>query len=301
MKKYLLFLLCLSSLIKVNGQYVVIPDTNFLNKIISFVPSAVFGNTIDTTDASLTSLQNMNVQNCNIVNLSGIEYFDGLLGLNCSSNAISIINKLPPRLISFTCALGSLSVINSFPSTITELLIGSNQLTNLPTLPPNLFLIDCTDNLLDSLPQLPNSLQVLACAYNPIQCLPILPDTLNELIAGNSNITCLPNLPSNLGSSDIGFTICDSINSSCTTLSNKISENVKPLDLELFPNPTTNEFTIKNISSNEKTMLTIITPFGQIVYTENIFGKDEFVVDVKLAKGIYFVRVEEVLRTLIVE
>jgi hypothetical protein len=82
-------------------------------------------------------------------------------------------------------------------------------------------------------------------------------------------------------------------------------------EFQISPNPTTNNFTLKNISSNETSLLhasatlSIINPIGEIVYTEKLFGKNEYVVDADFAKGIYFVRVSDgeksVVRKLIVQ
>ena len=66
MKKYLLSIFCALILIKVDGQYVVIPDTNFLNKIFTVAPSAVSGNMIDTTDFNLISIENLVLNGSNI-------------------------------------------------------------------------------------------------------------------------------------------------------------------------------------------------------------------------------------------
>ncbi len=69
----------------------------------------------------------------------------------------------------------------------------------------------------------------------------------------------------------------------------------------LFPNPTQSSFTLKNISSTENFQLQIFNPLGEIVYTEKLFGKNEYVVNANFAKGVYFVRVNDVLRKLVVE
>jgi hypothetical protein len=71
--------------------------------------------------------------------------------------------------------------------------------------------------------------------------------------------------------------------------------------LILFPNPTTNTFTIKYISPHTISSLEIFNPLGEIVYTEKMIGKSEYKVDANFAKGIYFVRVNDVVRKLIVE
>lgn len=61
----------------------------------------------------------------------------------------------------------------------------------------------------------------------------------------------------------------------------------------IYPNPTTNDFTVKNISSNKTSVLQIINIVGEVVYTEKLFGKNECVVHSNLSTGIYFVSVSD--------
>jgi hypothetical protein len=72
----------------------------------------------------------------------------------------------------------------------------------------------------------------------------------------------------------------------------------------IFPNPIEKTFTIRNFSK-EETFLIIINVFGNIVYSERLFGKNEYEVDANLANGIYFVRLSNeernVVRKLIVK
>lgn len=69
----------------------------------------------------------------------------------------------------------------------------------------------------------------------------------------------------------------------------------------IFPNPATNAFTINNMLSNETALLQIINPAGEIVYIKTLSGQHEYDVEFRLAKGIYFVRVNDVVRKLVVE
>lgn len=74
----------------------------------------------------------------------------------------------------------------------------------------------------------------------------------------------------------------------------------------VFPNPTTNAFTLKNLPSKDPSAtLSILNVLGETVYTKNLFGKNEYTVDANFAKGIYFVRVSDgeknVVRKLVVE
>lgn len=78
-------------------------------------------------------------------------------------------------------------------------------------------------------------------------------------------------------------------------------KEIYPSLFSLFPNPATNTFTLKNISSSEIILLEIADVHGEIVYKEKLFGKNECVINTNLEKGIYFVRVNDVVRKLIVE
>ena len=78
-------------------------------------------------------------------------------------------------------------------------------------------------------------------------------------------------------------------------------ENNDAPSLNIFPNPATNTFMIENIFSNEAALLQIVNPLGNIVYAEKLFGKNEYVIEAKLGKGIYFVRVNNAVRKLVIE
>ncbi len=86
----------------------------------------------------------------------------------------------------------------------------------------------------------------------------------------------------------------------------KISEikNSKS-EITIYPNPTAKTFTIENISSNGISLLQLLNPLGEIVYTEKLFGKNEYVVDANFAKGIYFISLSDgekfIMRKLVVE
>jgi Secretion system C-terminal sorting domain len=75
----------------------------------------------------------------------------------------------------------------------------------------------------------------------------------------------------------------------------------KNIDIIISPNPATNTFTIKNISSKEKTMVEIMNVLGEIVYQQEVYGRSECLIDAKLLAGVYFVRVGDVVRKLIVQ
>ena len=61
----------------------------------------------------------------------------------------------------------------------------------------------------------------------------------------------------------------------------------------IYPNPTSSTFTLKNIAYSEKQLLYIFNTLGKIVYLEKLFGKNEYLIDANLTKGIYFIRVSD--------
>ncbi len=83
---------------------------------------------------------------------------------------------------------------------------------------------------------------------------------------------------------------------------NSVSDNlITAPEFAIYPNPTIHNFTVKNIPSNETSLLQILNPLGKIVYSKNIFGQNEYVVEESFAKGIYFVRVNDVVMKLVIE
>lgn len=94
----------------------------------------------------------------------------------------------------------------------------------------------------------------------------------------------------NSDSLEIIFDVCAGVNS--ISIENGFS---------IYPNPTNNLFTVKNSSSKEKTILQITNVVGGIVYSEILFGKNEYLIHPNLSSGIYFVREQNVVRKLIVE
>ena len=93
----------------------------------------------------------------------------------------------------------------------------------------------------------------------------------------------------------------DSLGNVDSTLTNNFNGIKDDLQFAIYPNPTMGTFIIKNVSSREKSMLEIMNGQGEIIYSEMLFGKNEYVVNTNFAKGFYFVRVNDVVGKLIVE
>ncbi len=195
MKNLVTFLL-IANLVSINSskaQYVTIPDTNFVNWLNINFPSCMNGNQMDTTcSAILNTTSIWNLQNQNISNLSGIEYFKNLTLINCNSAWISEIPKLPNSLITFWGNNMRLTNFPSLPSNLQRLECRGNQLTQLPNLPNSLIELDCEGNQLTQLPLLPNSLEELKCGGNFIDTLPTLSSNLRYLSCGGNLLMNLP-------------------------------------------------------------------------------------------------------------
>lgn len=177
---------------------VTIPDANFVIWLTAHIPSAMNGNLMDTSSTAVTTLTSIELTGLNITNLSGIQYFDSLIFLECSDNQLTSLPSLPSKLNELKCLNNQLTSIPALPSGLTQLWCGHNQLTSLPVLPSGLFFLLCGFNQLTSLPTLPSELWQLLCGANSLTNLPALPDELNNLECYSNQLTSLPVLPSGM-------------------------------------------------------------------------------------------------------
>jgi hypothetical protein len=108
------------------------------------------------------------------------------------------------------------------------------------------------------------------------------------------------NIVTNNGSADVFLAKLSALNGLNVPISN--TDNSVLL---IYPNPTTNSFAIENILTNNRLLLRIINSVGEIVYTEMLFGKNEYKVDVNFSPGFYFINIfdgeKSFVRKLIVE
>ena len=130
MKKIYLQLLFLLLSKSINAQIINIPDINFKNKLLSatanvgpayFIAADVYGNNIavdinNNGEIELSEalrVYKLTVQNCNITNLSGIEYFTNINYLNCADNLlISLDVSSLTNLNYFRCDRNNLTFLN---------------------------------------------------------------------------------------------------------------------------------------------------------------------------------------------
>jgi hypothetical protein len=214
LKRFLTVLFLISS-ISVKAQFVTIPDPNFVTYLTTMFPSCMSGNQMDTTCGPITWQNTVNVAGLGITDMTGIQYFDGLLyfdcsnnsltglpilpasviSINCSYNSISGLPALPPGLINLTTNNNNLSTLPALPSTVTQIYASTNSINTLPVLSPGLTLLHLQSNNLSTLPTLPNTITYLLLGFNNFTSLPALPTGLQQLGVSSNSLTTLPALP----------------------------------------------------------------------------------------------------------
>lgn len=178
---------------------VIIPDSNFLNFLIKAAPE-IFNEDgqLDVDSPAIKAIDRLYLGDLKINSLEGIQYFTGLVALNCIGNNIKSIRILPDTIKTLNISDNPLIKIEKLPSEIVELDCSKTKLINLPELPSNLKHLNCYKSNIKKLPLLPNSLISINCYNNKLSALPTLPDNLETLICSHNAIRTLPNLPSNL-------------------------------------------------------------------------------------------------------
>ncbi len=220
------FLLSLLFCLSLRAQFVTIPDPNFVTYLQTNMPACMNGNQMDTTCSGITTYQVVNVSNKNISDLTGIQYFDAMVILDCSMNQLTSLPNLPQTtLVSLRADINQLTALPPLNNGMVLLTAGNNPLATLPPLPstlvslyvpqiPNLVLPPLPTGLQDldiegcnysTLPALPAGLKLLFCGNNPLHTLPPLPPTLESLSFINIQLTAFPAVPSTVTSLGFGY------------------------------------------------------------------------------------------------
>lgn len=215
----------------VQAQFVV-PDPALVTKFQFFVPDAMNGNVLDTTHADVLNLAVLPICCAGITDLSGVEFFTGLVELRANNNSVVNINELPPNLEDLDLRLNQLTSLPPLPNTLEDLDCSVNAITSLPTLPASLKELNCTSNQIGSLPALPQALNSLYCSINPLTSLPSLPASLTRLGCVANSLTVLPTLPPALFSMDCSSNDLTSLPAFPTTLHYVVCGNN---DLSVLP------------------------------------------------------------------
>jgi len=128
------FLICTISNSK--AQYAFIPDSSFRNWLNSNGYSGCMnGPLLDTTCSAVITATVVNCNNGTITNLTGIQYFDNLVDLHCSSNPLTFLPNLPSGLLYLEVTNAQLTSLSALPAGLITLNCGNNGITSLPQLP----------------------------------------------------------------------------------------------------------------------------------------------------------------------
>ncbi|MEY2828426.1 MAG: hypothetical protein RIQ33_284, partial [Bacteroidota bacterium] len=200
MKRIITILVFLAVGLAAKAQWVTIPDTNFVNSLNSDgYGVALNGNLLDTTNILVTSATNMQCRNSNISNLSGIEYFNNLNYLDCSSNNLTVITNLPNSITTLLCDYNLLAQLPNLPHALQILSCDNNSIGSLPlNLPNSILVLSCSNNLITNISALPSQLLLLDCSHNLINSISGIPSLLQYLYCNNNNLTGISGFPSQL-------------------------------------------------------------------------------------------------------
>ena len=202
---------CLQS----NAQLTLIPDSNFEQVLINLgLDNAPINGSVPT--ANIDTLTILNVSNQNITNLTGIEDFTSLIGLDCQSNYLTSIDLTNNQNLTWlNCQYNLLTSLNvSANKKLTSLLCGVNQLTNIDVsnndtlyffwcdfnqlttidISNNNYLnwFNCRNNQINSILFPSNHhLFIVDCQYNNLMSLNIPDTSLTQLSCYDNSLTSL--------------------------------------------------------------------------------------------------------------
>src|SRR5205814_1011154 len=92
------------------GQYVNIPDATFRTWLMNNgYAGCMSGNDLDTTCPAVVSAFSVNCSSLPIADLTGIQYFDSLVTLDCFGNQLTSLPPLPGMLIYLFCSTNQLA------------------------------------------------------------------------------------------------------------------------------------------------------------------------------------------------
>lgn len=244
--------------------YVYIPDPNFEQALIDVsVDSGVINKYVDT--ANVSTLTTLGISNKSIYDLTGIQRFTALTGLDCSSNALTSVDfSQNTNLEILFCGLNQLTSLNTSTNTVLRdlrcqsnlitslnlnnnsqletLLCPVNNLSGLSTANnPLLRFLNCSYNQLTSLNISSNtSLVGLECSNNLLGSLNVTNNVLMSILYARDNQISSMNLSSNTALSDLRLTN-NSLNdlnlSSNTSLTRLFCDENQLTSLDISQNP----------------------------------------------------------------
>ena len=189
-------------IISVKAQYVIIPDTNLRDKLITLYPSCFnAAQMMDTTCSAIVNETSLEIYDVpTTLNWDGYQYFKNLQYAGFWG---SIAPSDPETLPGFPSTLKTLSVnymstIDIFPplpASLERLICNSYTHVNISSLPASLRSIEMSFAWCDSLPELPASLDSISIFWSGLIRFPALPASLKYLDCRKNAVTSLPGLP----------------------------------------------------------------------------------------------------------
>lgn len=208
---------------------VTIPDVNFKSALVNNAVINTNGNTeIECSEAAAYNGFLMLAAN-NINDLTGIEAFVNLTGLNCSANFLTSIDlSNNAALTDLRCVNNQLSTIEiSYCPGLKKLYCWNNQITDLNFIDnPNIDSVDCSHNLLSSLDMHANAdLLFLDCSFNQIDTLNLSNNHLLHAIGCTDNALTSLNIQNGNNNSMNYFSATNNPNLTCIQVDSEIFMN----------------------------------------------------------------------------
>ena len=177
-----------------------ITNPAFINAVGEQVNWELTGGIVYLTEANKQAIEevtSLNIEDKNLTDISGIEYFTNLTSLDCGKNQLTALPvENLTNLTSLSCFGNQLTALPVENLTqLTTLSCSNNQLTALPVANlTNLTSLRCSDNQLTELPvEKLTKLTELSCSYNQLTELPVEKLTkLTELSCSYNQLTKLP-------------------------------------------------------------------------------------------------------------
>ena len=196
MKKINLLVLNLFFALNLIAQNVIIPDANFKAVLVANPAINTNGDgEIQVSEASVFT-GTIDVMSNNIFDLTGIEAFPAIVGLDCSFNQLTVLNiSSNTALDTLNCQVNRLTSLDVSPNaTLVYLNCGTNALTSLDVSANSaLIYLDCHINGLANLNVSgATAIHSLHCGYNPLTNLDVSnATTLNFLDCPICQLTSL--------------------------------------------------------------------------------------------------------------
>jgi hypothetical protein len=296
--KKLLLLLFLGFTLVGFSQTTLIPDPNFEQALIDLgYDTAPINGSVPT--ANISSVTNLNVDNKNISDLTGIEDFTDLNGLSCRGNKIMSLDVSNNSALEVLwCSENQLTSLDLSNNTaLVYLNFSYNQLTSLDVSNNSaLIIFYCRFNQLTSL-DLTNNIDLgyLFFENNPLTTIDIR-NVNNEAIVDfsaleNPNLTCIyvddaDYMNANWSSLiDPNSTFVET-EEECEALS--IGDNALELDVFIYPNPTDNYLFIEG--NKNPVSISIYNLLGAEVIAKSATNKINVS---ELSKGVYIIRISD--------